>query len=74
MTRLDRFKALENHAWLKKSYKKLSKDDLQFCFVLLQDTQNLDKNAFASKVIRLWLDKEKPKSWKNIEELLIATL
>ena len=74
MDRIQRFKNLESHPWFNKLYKKLKKDELELCLSLLVDTKELDKNTFAHKTVRLWLDKDKPKNWKHMEELLLACL
>jgi len=72
--RLMRFNKLETHPMFGKSFKKLTPKDLDFCRDLLVSTLNMDKNAFASKVVRLWLDKEKPKNWTRIEEILLSCI
>lgn len=68
--RLENFLALEIHPWLGKSFKKLKKSDLEICFKFLKDFESLDKNDFEFKLNRLFLDKDKPKNWMIISELL----
>jgi hypothetical protein len=74
MTRLERFKALEHHAWLKKSYAKLSKSEIALGEKIMAENETTDKNELASMILRLWLDKPKPKGWIYLEELLIASI
>ena len=75
MTREEKFKNLKSHAWFKRVYSKLSSEDEAFAIDFLQKHSALDKNEFASKAVRIWLDAPShPKSWKHIEELLIASL
>lgn len=75
MKRSDKFLALKNHPWLKKSYNRLSKENIEFAVQFLDSNENDDKNTIASKMVRLFLfDPNKPKYWKEIEELLIASL
>ena len=74
MTREEKFKALKVHAWFKRVYSKLTPQDEAFAIDFLQKNAALDKNEFASKAVRIWLDApSRPKSWKHIEELLIAS-
>jgi len=71
--RLNNFLALEKHPWLKRSFIKLTKKELEICINFLNETKDISKDEFAIKTVRLFLDKEKPKNWKFIEELLIAS-
>lgn len=74
MNRLATFLNLKEHAMLGKAYKKLSEKDLTLCKDFILKHETLDKNAYASKVLRLWMDNSnKPKLWKEIEELLICS-
>lgn len=74
MDRLNKFNALKTHAWLQKSFKKLNANELQIVNDFIALYGDKDKNTFASAAVRLFLDKQKPKHWKEIEELLIACL
>lgn len=74
MNRIDKFGSFKNHHMLKKSYKKLNLNDLDFCIRFLNENAKLDKNEIATKIVRLYIDKEKPKNWKEIEELLISSI
>lgn len=73
--RQQKFDELKNHPYLSKLFKKLKNEDLIFCEKFLEETKALTKDEFATKVIRLNLDNpNKPKAWKEIEELLISSL
>ena len=77
MTRLERFRALEHHAWFKRIYKKLSKTDILLAEEFLIQNESLSKDDYAMKAVRIWLGKdisERPKRWTHIEELLIASI
>lgn len=64
------FDNYRNHGWLKKSYNRLSVTDLNIARQFIQDNDNLDKQAFFLKVNRMFIDKEKPKNFTTILELL----
>jgi hypothetical protein len=70
--RADKFKELSTHAWFKKSYTRLTKSDIDLCELFIAESLDLNSLEFERKVNRLFLDKEKPKNWALITELLIA--
>ena len=72
MDRLAAFNKLSEHPWLGKSFKKLTKDDVSMVQEWLAANSEIDRNRFNELAVRLFLDKPKPKAWKEIEELLIA--
>ena len=73
--RLVKFLKLKDHPWLKRSFKKLKPIDVEFCKWFLEDTKSENNNDYSMKVVRLYLDKaDKPKAWKEIEELLISSI
>lgn len=74
MTRVERFRALKGHAWLGRVYAKLSKADIQIGEELLAKHESSSKDELATVILRLWLDKEKPRRWVELEELMIAVL
>ena len=72
--RIDNFNKLKNHPWLGRSFKKLTKDDIEFAISFLKENENNNDDIFCHKAVRLFIDKtQKPKAWKEIEELLIAS-
>lgn len=69
------FLNFKNHPYYSKYFKKLKESDIEFCINILEQTNNLNKNDYSFKIVRLWLDqKNKPKNWTIIEELLIASI
>jgi hypothetical protein len=73
-SRLSNFIALKSHAWLKRLFIKLNKKELELCYNFIKSTYEDSNNEYASKVNRMFLDKEKPKSWKEIQELLLCSI
>ncbi len=75
MSRIEEFKKLQNHPWLKRSYEKLKENELKIALDFLEKTQNDNNDDFAFKAVRIFLNCEnKPKHWKEIEELLICSM
>ncbi len=68
--RLINFHSYKDHAWLKKVYVRLKKDDIDCAeqFIVLHD--HLDKGDFELAINRMFLDKPKPKNFREILELL----
>lgn len=63
---------LENHAYLKKSFAKLSKLDIAILESFFEE-EYPTKNAAMERVNRLFLDQSlKPKNWTTISELAAA--
>lgn len=61
-----KFEVLKEHAWLGRSYSKLSKAELAVCQAFVEAKHG----DFEHDLNRLFLDKPKPKHWKEILELL----
>lgn len=71
MTRLQKFESLRDHYWLKKSFKKLSKEEILLTREFIQDREHLNEEGFELAVNRMFLDQSvKPKNWIVISELL----
>ena len=70
MKRLDKFKSLESHPWLKKSYAKLAQNERDMAENFILNHNNLDKGEFEFAVNRMFLDRPKPKNWTIILEML----
>jgi hypothetical protein len=68
--------ALEHHPFRDKFLRKLTKNDLKIIESFLNDICNLDKNKQHEICNRMFLDKEKPKNCRIIQEIcsLIITL
>lgn len=70
-SRLNKFYSFKDHAWLKKSYSKLSNTSIELAEDFLRINESLNKDDFEFKVNRLFLDNSnKPKEWVVITELL----
>lgn len=57
---------------LGRTFRKLKQDDIIVAEGFLLKNQDMDKNDFALAIVRMFMDKPKPKNWKLIEELLIC--
>lgn len=68
--RLNTFKSYENHAWLKKVYLKLKKQDVELAINFLIENAELDKGSFEIKMNRMFLGLNAPKNAGRIQELL----
>lgn len=74
MCRLKTFESLGNHLWYSKIVKKLKVEDKKFCLQFLKENAHLDKNDYAHKVNRLFIDQDnKPKNATLIWEVLSVT-
>ena len=74
MSRLNTLKSLEKHPWLGRSFAVLSKRERSLMYDFVRDTELLNKDEYAHAAMRLFLDREKPKNWSRIEEILISVL
>lgn len=70
MDRMTVFKSYKTHPWLSKVYAKLRLDDMNAIESFIASNSLLDKGSFELKVNRMFLDKPKPKRFKEILELL----
>lgn len=68
--RNDTFEAFSTHPWFGKVFKRLKNDDLSTARCFLKANGHLGKGEFEFAVNRMFLDKPKPKNWKEIQELL----
>lgn len=68
----DAFNSLAQHAWFKKIHKRLSQAECALCVEFINTHGTLDYEAFDQAAVRMFLDNpSKPKSWKEIVELLV---
>jgi hypothetical protein len=72
VTRASAFLNYKDHPLLKKQYKKLADYELAIAMGFILDNIYLSKDDFERKAVRLFMDKPKPKHWKEIEELLLC--
>jgi hypothetical protein len=68
--RNENFEALKEHPWLGKIFKKLSAKELSLARAFLNIHYGASKGDFEWAVQRMFLDKEKPKNFSIIMELL----
>lgn len=66
-----KFESFKDHAWLKKAYAKLKRDELELARKIIRDNAHLSKGDFELMTNRLFLGQtDKPKNWTVISELL----
>lgn len=71
MTRLHIFRELKNDAFFGKFFKKLSTEEIRICEEFIANNSQ-SVSDFEYALNRLFLDKEKPRHWKEILELLLS--
>jgi hypothetical protein len=70
MKRQEILNSYEKHAWLKKVYARLNASDKAMIERFIADNDGLDKHNFEFAINRMFLDKNRPKNYKLILELL----
>lgn len=73
MNRADQFKSYSSHAWHRKSFSKLSKAELELALNFIRENDALDAASFELKINRMFIDKDKPKHFSIILELLTCS-
>jgi hypothetical protein len=68
--RLEKFNSYAEHAWLNKAFKKLSKAERDIATDFIKTNDYLGKYDFELAINRMFIDKEKPKNFSIILELL----
>lgn len=69
--RLNRFKSFSTHAWFKRVFKRLSREEIALAERTLLANDAKGKDDFERFCNRLFLDDpDKPKHWMEIRELL----
>lgn len=68
--RLSKFKSFKTHPWFGRIFKKINSNDILFAESFIEKNEPLNKGEFEFAVNRLFLDRAKPKAWKEIVELL----
>jgi len=61
---------LKSHPWLGRLFKKLTKSDEHLINDFISKNIGLDKSSFEIEINRLFLDKERPKRFNEICEIL----
>lgn len=70
--RLKAFHALKDHPWYGRYYKKLTPADVTYAEWFMVYYYGCDKGVFEAAVNRMFVDKDKPRNWAVISELLAA--
>lgn len=70
MNRLEKFQSYKTNAWYSRIFKRLSAADIAFAESWITTNDHLDRNDFESAVNRMFIDKQKPKHWTSIQELI----
>lgn len=68
--RQQRVEELKSHPWLKRLFKGLRGPELAMIEAFCATNAGADKNEFEARVNRMFMDREKPKRWKEILEVL----
>ena len=77
ITKLDRQKkiiSLWDHPHYHKKMEKLKDEDLDMIRIFIDENGDLPTREFEMKINRLFMDREKPKRWIEISEILSTTL
>jgi hypothetical protein len=64
------FESYATHHWLKKSYKRLSTDEISAAHAFIADNAALSRAEFELAINRMFMFRDKPKNWTTIVELL----
>lgn len=73
MTRLEKFRNLGKHPWFQRLISRLTRKEVLLAEGFLIENEALNRNDFDFKMNRLFLDKEKPRNWAIILELLMIS-
>lgn len=69
--REQKFSSFKDHAWLRKVYAKLQKNEVELSLKIIRENRHLNKGDFELMINRYFLHKQdKPKNWTVISELL----
>jgi hypothetical protein len=74
MDTMNHFETFKDHPWHKRTYLKLGKKDVVFAINFLKSVSALTKDEQMQKCNRMFLDKDKPKKWKEINELCACAI
>jgi hypothetical protein len=70
MSRIDNFRAKEAHPALRKAFYKLTMKEKTLCEVFILENSQLSDCDYELRINRWFLDKEKPKNWILMSELV----
>ena len=72
--RLQKFLGYENHAWFKRSFKKLTKREIEFGVAWIKEHDHLNIDEFQKAINRVGLDqtdfKKGMKNFERIQEMI----
>lgn len=71
--RIIKFNSFSTHPWLSRLFNKLKKEDIDFAIKFLTNESSKSRSDFELAVNRIFLDRDKPRAWKEITELLISS-
>lgn len=73
MNRAEAFQSLKSDSWFSRVFAKTKASDRELCLKFIEENDGLDRADFEFQVNRMFLDKEKPKNWTLIVELLATS-
>lgn len=69
-TRYDHLFQIVEGPWYEKLWKKLGSEEKQHVYIFVSENFHLDNPQWEMAVNRMYLDREKPKFWKEASEIL----
>lgn len=63
----------KNSFYIQRLFEKLKKHEIEILEKFILENESLGKNDFIYKLNRFFLDKEKPKNWTIITEILLVS-
>lgn len=63
-------RGLETHPWFCRVYKRLGASDLEAMIAWAREREALSAEEWEKAVNRMYMDRERPRRWKEIMELL----
>lgn len=72
MTRSKAYMSLETDPWYGKLYKRMTKADHLLVLGFLMNSVALNNDQFVIAIRNLFIDKERPKNWQDIDEALMV--
>lgn len=73
LNRMEKFLKLETDPWFSRVWKKLKKSELQIAIDFINENNDLDIGDFEYKLNRFFLDRDKPRRYLEILELIMIS-
>ena len=73
MTRLEKFQSLAQHSFYRRDLERLPEATFDWLVEFLEDTADLDNDAYTIKVTRLWASGGRPKNHGTLCDILLAS-